>query len=155
MASKEVAGHPGVYVTNTGAVWSKRSGRLVRLHPAPDAEGYLHVCLSDGGRRRDVAVHRLVAQEWCPGWHPSLEVHHIDGDPSNNEACNLACLTPLEHSKVHHIWVDEAKMRRERERANELIAASRPPVKGEPAIRGMLRAIEDARKGLKRRGISL
>lgn len=155
MAMREIAGCPGYYVTQIGTVWSMKSGQLRRLRPRADEEGYLHVDLCSGNRRREVAIHRMVAQEWCHGWHPSCEVHHIDCDPSNNRAANLACLTAAEHALAHHIWQPPDKVRRERERMNELIAASRPPVRGEPPIRSMLRAIESAQQGLDRRGIAL
>lgn len=155
MGMREVAGWPGYFVTSTGAVWSKASGRLKRLKPESDDEGYQYVGLTYGGRRKDVAVHRIVAEAWVTRWHPSCEVHHVDGDPSNNSAANLRCLTPAEHALAHRIWQDPEKVRRERARMDELIASHKPPIKGEPQIRGMLRAIESTRMGLERRGISL
>lgn len=34
-------------------------------------------------------VARLVAQTWCEGYQDWLTVNHIDGNPKNNQACNL------------------------------------------------------------------
>lgn len=155
MGMKPIPGYQGYHVTASGVVWSNRGGTWRKLKATPDEEGYLYVGLTLYGARRDVALHRIVAEVWCPGWHPSLEVHHKDGDPANNAANNLLCVTPAEHCVLHHIWQDPEKVRRERRKANELIASSKPPVKGEPRIRGLLRAIQDTETGLRKRGISL
>lgn len=142
-------------MTAAGTVWSRREGRLRKIVPAADEEGYLRVRLRAGGCVREIPVHRLVAAAWCPGWHPSLEVHHLDGDPANNRAGNLLCVTAGEHARMHGIWVDGDVVARERRRANELIAASRPARPGEPALRGLMRAAQDAERALAKRGISL
>lgn len=39
--------------------------------------------------KRKTNVHRLVAQEFIPGWDPSLYVLHRDGDKTNNSVENL------------------------------------------------------------------
>lgn len=45
--------------------------------------------------------HRLVAKERYGDIPSELDVHHIDGNPINNDASNLVVLTHGEHSKLH------------------------------------------------------
>lgn len=48
--------------------------------------------------------HILIAKtfpEICGAWSDECEVHHIDGNPSNNRADNLICLSHEEHCQIH------------------------------------------------------
>lgn len=40
------------------------------------------------------------------GWH----IHHIDGNPENNDISNLECVSPKQHAE-RHVWDDERKRR--------------------------------------------
>lgn len=51
--------------------------------PQPHSGGYLQLVI----RRRNVFVHRLVAEAFVPNAHGLPEVNHKDGDKTNN-ACN-------------------------------------------------------------------
>ena len=65
---RPVSGYDGRYsVTADGRVWahpnaSRSQGRWLR--PTRDRFGYLYVCLFNGARK-NVKVHRLVADEFC------------------------------------------------------------------------------------------
>lgn len=95
---RPVPGYEGLYeVSGDGRVSSvarlDTMGRPVGgrdLTPHPDRAGYMIVHLSGGSRqhRRHVKVHRLVAAAFCG--HSDLEVRHLDGNPANNCAENLA-----------------------------------------------------------------
>lgn len=62
---------------------------------------YKVVCLSDNnGKPRFVKVHRLVASKFVPSDDETLEVNHIDGNKSNNNADNLEWVTSREN-KIH------------------------------------------------------
>lgn len=66
--------------------------------------GHLYVSVTKKGKTKTYAVHRLVAKafpEICGEWFEECEVHHIDGNPSNNTAKNLVCLTKEEHIRMH------------------------------------------------------
>lgn len=54
--------------------------------------GYRVVHLHIDGVRSAKTVHRLVAEVFCPGFDPALDVNHIDGDKQNNRAPNLEWL---------------------------------------------------------------
>ncbi len=48
--------------------------------------------------------HRLIMQGMlCRELRPDEVVHHKDGDPTNNQPCNLELMTRSEHSRLHAI----------------------------------------------------
>jgi hypothetical protein len=60
------------------------------------ANGYLALVLFDG-RRRHLAVHGLVARAFHGPPEPGQECRHLNGDPTDNRAENLAWGTSLEN----------------------------------------------------------
>lgn len=65
--------------------------------------GKLRVHLYNG-KARYYMVHILVAKafpEICGEWFKGCDVHHKDGNPSNNNPYNLVCLTKKEHNRIH------------------------------------------------------
>ncbi len=103
-----IYGHEGRYevsddgrVRSTGAV--RQGGRI--LTPGVNNKGYLTVSIGSNGNRKTERVHRLVAEAFhAEGQHEGDVVRHLDGDKSNNSACNLAWGTPSENEmdKVGH-----------------------------------------------------
>jgi hypothetical protein len=85
-----VPGFEGVYcASEDGQVWSNRRGRMLRLSVA--GRGYLRFGLSIGpGRTTSAYVHRFVALAFHGEPGAGEEVRHLDGDPTNNHASNLA-----------------------------------------------------------------
>ena len=49
------------------------------------------------GKERTWLVSRLIAKTWCAGYGDGLTVNHIDGNPMNNHADNLDCVTLSEN----------------------------------------------------------
>ena len=62
---------------------------------------YLKVNVTVNGVQAQRAVHRLVAEAWLPGWHPLYEVHHANGDPTDNRAANLRLMNKADHERLH------------------------------------------------------
>lgn len=81
---------PGYSVSNLGRVRGK-SGRI--LNPSPNSQGYLTFSIG----RMSVKVHVLVARHFVPGRFEGSEVRHLDGDPLNCAASNLAWGTHAEN----------------------------------------------------------
>lgn len=76
-----------------------RCGKVLRklqpYTPTVHNMGYLVL-----GRQR--LMHRVVAACWLEGFDPLKQVHHINGDKTDNRAENLECLTPKEHFADRH-----------------------------------------------------
>lgn len=96
---REVQDFKGYYVTETGDVIGKR-GHVLKGKVTWD--GYREVVLSDGNRRRNVRVHRLVAEEFIGECPSGMQVNHKDGDKLNNELSNLEYITGT--ANIHHAF---------------------------------------------------
>lgn len=88
-------------VRRTTPARSTRPGRV--LKGSPDRYGYIVVGLSKEGHVHYLRVHRLV----CAAFHGASdlpEIRHLDGDPSNNHASNLAWGTPRQNAadRIRH-----------------------------------------------------
>jgi hypothetical protein len=90
---------PGYAVGVDGSVWSMRRPPPRRLRAFADPEGYLLVTLRASGRPKTVRVHRLVANAYlpAPAFAPA-QVRHLNGNPSDNRAENLAWGTALQNA---------------------------------------------------------
>jgi hypothetical protein len=51
---------------------------------------------------KKIAFHRHLYQEWYGvTLRPNQVVHHVDGDPFNNDPLNLVAMTRSEHMRLH------------------------------------------------------
>jgi hypothetical protein len=82
-----VNGFPNYQVSNYGRVVNKR-GRELRARV--DDSGFCNVALYDNGFRRDVGVHRLVAQAFFVDYHADVEVYHLNDNREDNAVLNLS-----------------------------------------------------------------
>lgn len=104
-----ISGYEQKYaVSNLGRV--KRLGRTLvnsigssvevqeKLLSQHERSGYLRVRLH-GKVNRNVSVHRIVAESFVCNALNKPEVNHINGIKSDNRACNLEWVTPVENSE--------------------------------------------------------
>lgn len=101
---KTIPGFNGVYeVSSTGRVRRVKQGEShngkVPYYLHGCGKRYKKVCLSNGGRKRMLSIHRLVAEAFIPNPENKPQVNHIDGDKSNNSADNLEWTTASENTK--------------------------------------------------------
>lgn len=62
-------------------------------------DGYLrHERDSEGKKRLE---HRMVWERNYGKIPPAMQIHHIDGNKTNNIISNLQLVTPLEHKRLH------------------------------------------------------
>lgn len=95
--ARQVKGHPGYWVTNTGQVWSTRRGGVARrLKPAPNSSGYPSVTL----RGKTHLVHRLVARAFL-GEPEGRIVRHLDGKKDNPRLDNLVYGSHADNARDH------------------------------------------------------
>ena len=67
-----------------------------------DFLGYCRVTIKVGEKHTTKTVHRLVAEAFLERPEGKLEVHHKNGDKTDNRADNLEWVTPGEHGAKHH-----------------------------------------------------
>lgn len=106
---KDIPGIPGYQVSRSGEVRSltreitdsigrtrKYEGRILTPNTNP-VNFYRQVNLHVGGRQVTRNVHALVAVTFHGEPGKGNEVRHLDGDPANNSASNLAWGTSLQN----------------------------------------------------------
>ena len=95
---KQIEGSPNHEVSNKGQV--RRGEKLLKCNPG--STGRPQTTLSFDGTLRTEGVHVLVAEAFCPKpiTKERLDVHHIDGDITNNRFTNLVFLTRSNHMKL-------------------------------------------------------
>lgn len=100
---RPIAGYEDLYsVSDHGEVKSLRSGRLVSLCNVTD--GYKGVKLHRAGRAHNALVHRLVCAAFNGPPQAGQQVAHLNGNPQDNTAANLAWVSPKENTahKIAH-----------------------------------------------------
>ena len=90
-------------VTNFGNVWNFENCQKVAT--SFNKNGYEIFYLMFRGIHKGLLVHRVVAMMFCDNGRMVDEVHHIDGNKTNNRAENLIWVTHDEHAKIlHPLW---------------------------------------------------
>lgn len=71
-------------------------------------DGHLFVRIYWNGKRKAIAVHRLVWMAATKSTIPEkFQVHHRDGDTENNSFTNLMCVHEMDHRKFHEEHYEE------------------------------------------------
>jgi HNH endonuclease/NUMOD4 motif len=92
--------------------WGRRGGCV--LKPWVQSAGYLAVSLYDAaGTRKRFYIHHLVAAAFIGPRPKGMDIRHLDGNPANNVARNLAYGTRSENARdtLHHgtnHWANQA-----------------------------------------------
>lgn len=86
-------------VSENGLARNSKTGKIRKLLHKPD--GYVSLPAKKNGVQRNPYMHILVAQAFIHNPENKTEVHHIDGDRSNNTVENLMWVTPEEHVLLH------------------------------------------------------
>lgn len=87
----------GYGITSCGRVWSYKTNRF--LTPNYDQKGYEEVFISNGGKRRHVRVHRLVALAYLQNPDNLETVDHINNNKRENHTNNLQWMSRSDNSK--------------------------------------------------------
>lgn len=98
---KDIEGYGDIYeVSNMGRVRTKEHrDRFGRLWPAKiksqrfTRDGYLRVAFPKKYKDYTIAVHRLVALAFVPGYFDGAQVNHRNEKRDDNRACNLEWCT--------------------------------------------------------------
>lgn len=108
---KQIKEYPRYSVSNLGRVKNNNTDKVLKGYM--DFKGYQRVCIHcrDEGIRKDLKVHRLVAEAFVPNPDNKPQVNHIDGNKQNNAASNLEFCTNQEN-QLHAYRVLDSKERR-------------------------------------------
>lgn len=83
----DIAGYEGLYaITNCGQVWSYRKNKFLKPYLA---RGYFKVCLCKYGIKKQLLLHRLVAETFLPNPQNLPQINHKDENKKNNCVGNL------------------------------------------------------------------
>lgn len=83
---KEIPGHSGYFVTESGEVWSNHRGKMKQLKPQLTHKGYLKVMFRN---RKGYFIHRLVGITYILNPNNLPQINHIDANKTNNNVTNL------------------------------------------------------------------
>jgi hypothetical protein len=96
---KDIEGYEGKYqISNYGRIkiLRPRYKDKIYMNPSADNYGYLHCTLSNS--RKEIKVHRVVAETFIPNLENKPMVNHIDGNKQNNRTDNLEWATAHENN---------------------------------------------------------
>ena len=82
MSWRKIKNYPGYKISSDGRIKSLKTGKIMK--PSLSNAGYLMIKLFKNGKHHNKAIHRLVAETFCDGYAPGLEVNHLDGNKINN-----------------------------------------------------------------------
>lgn len=91
----KVEGFENYEVSGNGYVRNAQTGEF--LKPTLNTWGYPSVTLCSNGKRRNMTVHRLVAEAFIPNPYNLPEVNHLDENKTNNSVPNLEWTTKKEN----------------------------------------------------------
>lgn len=112
-----------------GRYWATQYGEIVgtsgeKLADRTSKEDYLVVALYDvSGKRRDVAVHRVVAEAYLPNPLGHNSIDHLDGNKRNNAPWNLRWMDIKDN--IHRQSVSGLPMGVRRDKGGRYSAAKR------------------------------
>jgi len=127
---KQVVEWNDLFVTAGGDVFRIADGKSpFKYSPWTDRDGYKNVTIKrtvNGEKvRKNLKVHRLVYQAFNGELIDGLVVCHLNGDPSDNRASNLAQATQAEnhsHKKLHGTHLAGEKSPVASHTADEIVA---------------------------------
>ena len=131
---KKVEGFSRYTVDEYGNLYSvdyKRSGKTVKLKPAPNKSGYLAtMLLNDDGKYKSILVHKIVAMAFLGEQPKDTEIDHIDGCKTNNKPSNLEYVSHSENLRRAFKVGLEKPQRGEENPTSKLTAAQVKKIRG-------------------------
>ena len=88
---RDIEGYDGMYqVSDLGRVRSRKSGEWKIMKQDKSIKGYLNIGLCRDGKRKNISIHRLVADAFIQNDNIfNDQINHINEDKADNRASNL------------------------------------------------------------------
>ena len=102
---KDIKGFEEYEVSDKGEI---RNSEGLILQQRLSRNGYLRVNLKSKGKYKTVEIHRVVAQAFLGAIYKK-QVHHKNGDRTDNNVMNLQIVSKREHRLLHR-EMEEAYM---------------------------------------------
>lgn len=99
MRLKEVPGYEGYFASDTGYIYSKKTGKM-RIRKSNKVSSGYHMISVSG--RKSVCVHIMVAKTWLKNNKNLPIINHKDGNKENNSIANLEYVTRSDNAKHAH-----------------------------------------------------
>lgn len=150
MTWKRVEEAPDYEVSDAGVVRNTSTGKM--LTPWRNKHGgYLTVRLYRDRKQLDRLVHRLVAAAFIPC--TEREIHHIDGDKTNNKVSNLRWVSRSENMRLAHADGLAQVARGEKSNLSKLTTRQVLAIRT-AAARGVVQVLIAARYGITQAAVS-
>ncbi|QKF94359.1 HNH endonuclease with NUMOD4 motif and intron encoded nuclease repeat [Fadolivirus algeromassiliense] len=100
---KDVNGYEQYYcISDIGKIINKNTNQILSTYIS--GRGYPAVSLTKNGKKKNIYVHKLVAEHFVPNSNPKENtiVDHIDNNKLNYHYINLRWVTPQQNSKLYY-----------------------------------------------------
>ena len=88
---KQIPGFDNYVISTHGDIINTDRG--VMIQPSKNSTGYFRYCLTDGVKKKQMFVHRLVAQTFLQPVEGAIYVDHINRNKEDNRLENLRYVT--------------------------------------------------------------
>ena len=108
----EVINYSNYIINPDGTVYSKNYKRCIK--PFLNEKGYLRIQLCNEVNKRNILIHRLVAEYFIPNPNNYTQVDHINRIKTDNNVSNLRWVTRRQNqhnreNNVEHINIDQRR----------------------------------------------
>lgn len=100
MKYRSIKGYEGYFIFEDGRIFSNKSKKFLsqRTRGRTSRQYYMVTLFDSNGKRKNLSVHRLVAETFIPNPENKPVVNHKDNNPFNNHVDNLEWVTSSENT---------------------------------------------------------
>ena len=99
MKTTQLKGFPNYTIYEDGTVYNHILGKVVKSFPMKQTGYWMIGIYDDSHKQRHQYLHRLLAICFLENPNNLPEVHHVDGDKSNNNISNLEWISRIDNRR--------------------------------------------------------